>query len=118
MKDRTVQKAYLVATFVLSVFIFAPGANAVGLTPVNSGMAGNLVVLSEIGVSNMLTAADAGDIGVSPLASAEGTGYGLTRYSPDTFSRSSLESEITSGADDVNRSCSISRKNNACQSEQ
>jgi hypothetical protein len=58
--------------------------------PVNLRTAGNFVVLSKTGISTTGTTKITGDIGVSPIAAAAITGFGLIMDASNTFSTSSL----------------------------
>jgi len=65
-------------------------AAAAGPAPVDLGTAGNFVILAKTGVSTTGTTAVVGDVGVSPIAAAAITGFGLIADSTNTFSTSSL----------------------------
>jgi hypothetical protein len=69
-------------------------AAAVSETPqvkpaiVNLGMAGNYVILTETGVTNVAVSAITGDIGVSPIAATAITGFNLVKDTSNPFSTS------------------------------
>jgi hypothetical protein len=67
--------------------IWAPQSH--GPAPVNLGTAGNYVILSKSGVSNVPNSAITGNIGVSPIAASAITGFSLTPDPSGTFSTSS-----------------------------
>lgn len=73
MKKYNVQKAYLVVC-VLSFGIFISNMSAYGSPApqpgVDLGVAGNFVILSETGITNVPTSAIVGDIGTSPITGA------------------------------------------------
>jgi len=60
-----------------------------GPAPVNLGTAGNYVILSKSGITNVPTSAVTGDIGVSPITSTAITGFDLILDASGTFSTSS-----------------------------
>jgi len=68
-----------------------PGANVVTALQarVLLGAAGNYVILSKSGISNIPTSAIIGNIGVSPIAATAITGFALVRPAGGTFAKSS-----------------------------
>jgi hypothetical protein len=82
MKTFKAQKAHLVFMLVLSVIISSTSVygssdlQSMGnpLTVINFGVAGNFVILSETGITNVPTSAITGDIGTSPITGAAITG--------------------------------------------
>lgn len=99
MKRATVQKANLAGVLIMSVFIFATGANAAGPTPVNLRTAGSFVILTGTGITTTGTTTVVGDMGVSPIAATAMTGFGLIADPTNTFSTSSLVTEKIYAAD-------------------
>ena len=76
----------LMAAFMVPV-VAIPQSSPV---PVNLRTAGNFVILSKTGISTTGTTKITGDIGVSPIAAAAITGFGLIMDASNTFSTSSL----------------------------
>jgi hypothetical protein len=62
---------------------------AEGPTPVTLGTAGDFVILTKSGVSNVPTSAVTGDIGASPIAATGITGFSLVMDASGTYSTSS-----------------------------
>jgi hypothetical protein len=68
-----------VIALLLTAFVAAPGASqAAGPAPVNLGTAGNFVILSKSGITNVPTSAVTGDVGTSPITGAAITGLTCT----------------------------------------
>lgn len=59
-------------------WVFTTGSNAIGLTAVNLGTAGNYVVLAKTAINNSPTSSITGDLGLSPAATSYITGFSLT----------------------------------------
>lgn len=64
------------------------GGAGSGPTPVILGGAGNFVILTKAGVTNVPTSAITGDVGVSPIAAAAITGFSLVADASNVFSSS------------------------------
>jgi hypothetical protein len=75
-----------------SVFLLLLGAGqpafAASLAPVNLGKAGNFVILTKTGITNVPSSKITGDLGVSPIAATAITGFALVVDGTNTFSRS------------------------------
>ena len=76
-------------TMILGIFAAMP-AQAVGPAPVDLGMANNLVILSETGISTTGVTSIVGNMGVSPIAATGITGFGLIMDPSEKWSTSSL----------------------------
>jgi hypothetical protein len=90
MKRLSAKKSNIVSMLILSVFIFASGANAAGPTPVDLRTAGSFAILTETGITTTGTTTVVGDMGVSPIVATSMTGFGLIADGTNTFSTSSL----------------------------
>jgi Fe-S cluster assembly iron-binding protein IscA len=72
-------------TAIYTVTVSVAAASGLG---VNLGTAGNYVILSEAGVTNVPASVITGDIGVSPIAATAITGFSLIADASGTFSTS------------------------------
>lgn len=81
-----------VALASLHTWKFTTGSTVGPEQGVNLGSAGNFVLLSKSGITNVPTSMIRGDIGVSPITSAAITGFPLT---PDTSTQFSTTPEVT-----------------------
>jgi len=63
-------------------------ATPIVTTPVNLNTAGNYVILSASGITNVPKTLITGDIGVSPISSTAITGFGLVMDATNVFSTS------------------------------
>ncbi len=81
--------AALVLTLTLGTGQTARAAGTLAAqAPVNLGMAGIFTVLSQSGITNVPTSHITGNMGVSPIAAAAITGFGLVKDASGRFSRS------------------------------
>jgi hypothetical protein len=70
-------------------YVVAVDAPLIAETPtVFLGTAAEFVILAKAGITNVVTSVITGDIAVSPIAATAMTGFGLTKDSTTTFSKS------------------------------
>ncbi len=76
--------------------VLAPGAHSAGQigrgygpAPVDLGAAGNFVILTSTGITNVPTSSITGNLGVSPIAAAAITGFGLIYPAGSPYSTAS-----------------------------
>jgi hypothetical protein len=76
--------------------VLSPGAHSAGQigrgygpAPVDLGAAGNFVILTSTGITNVPTSAITGNLGVSPIAAAAITGFGLIYPAGSPYSTAS-----------------------------
>jgi hypothetical protein len=103
----------LVCMLVLSISLFASGANATDQIPANIGTAGNFVIQSDSGSTALTTNVE--DIGVSLIAANVATEFSLIGNPSNSFSISSSPTEGVDAADDDAQSCFLSKTNNTCR---
>jgi len=79
----------IVTAALISLMTVAIIPGVMGATAVNLGSAGNYVILTKSGITTNGTTKITGNMGVSPIAAAAMTGFGLIMNSSGKFSRSS-----------------------------
>ncbi|MDP2966952.1 MAG: ice-binding family protein [bacterium] len=87
-----------IVTTVLTVALvlgFTGSTVAAGPAAVNLGTAGNFVILSKSGITNVPTSAITGNIGVSPIDYAAITGFTLIPTVPDGTNTFSTSAQVT-----------------------
>ena len=77
---------------VLGFYATAPAAAYTSPTTVNLGAAGNYVILAESAITATAGTYVTGDLGISPAAASDMTGFGLILDGSGTFSTSSIVS--------------------------
>ena len=90
MKSNKFLKMIVYMLYVLFVWSFTTGAIAAGPAAVNLGTADDFMILAKTGITTTGVTGIVGDIGISPAALSDMTGFGETLDLSGTFATSTL----------------------------